>query len=212
MLVDYDDTRLGPYSPVRLSALSSRTAYDAVPVVNGQNYKIWFSIPPQHPTVWTTTYQGKKTPQIYTERWNAKLSSGRFLITKVPSVDNANGVIYMEGKGLGDTTFGKLALDDAWARLTPWYAGGLFGWGFRGVEGVAYSKILDSSGRDVAAGNVVPGIPQGEIDDPGTSPGDSPLNNLTSGLPKIAGISVLWIGAAAAVVGGAILFARKKKS
>jgi len=233
VLVDYSDTYLGPYSPVRLSTLGSKTEYDAIQTVRGMRYKIWMNFNPAIPKeVWTTVYGGKHTQQLYREKWNQAYGN-RFWIENIPAVDKTNGVLYFEGTSKSGETFGQLALDDAWARLHPWYAGtnlwqkllqfgtggiafiviGPLGW--RGIEQVGYRAILDSSGKDVvaAAQGYIPDLPPGGDPggDPGGLPGGDPFSGLTGGMPKIAGINILWIGAAAAVVGGAILLGRKKR-
>ena len=203
VLVDY--SQLGPYSPVRLSALGAGSAYDAISTVKGMYYKIWFSMSPQDPRVWTTLWNNKDTPQVYFERWNNNYAN-RFLIAKKPAVDNINGVIYLEGTAKSGETWQQLGMQAAWARLNPWYVGG---GAWRGVETVQYYRILDNTGKDAAQAATVPDLPPGG-DSGGDSGGDL-FSGLTSSMPKIAGINVLWIGAAAAIVGGAVLLGRKKR-
>ena len=199
------------YSPVRMPGLSSFLSageYNNIMAVPGQSYKIWLTMPPQDYRVWTTLYKGKDTQTSYKDEWNKLYGSTRFLITAKPLVDNAKGIIYIEGKAIRAETFAAFALDAAWARLNPWYTGG---GSWRGIEKVHYGVIKDGAGRDLYEGAPeMPGEPAGD-DTTSTNPLDT-LSNLTSSLPKVAGISVLWIGAAVAVVGGAILLARKKRS
>jgi hypothetical protein len=205
MLVDYDDSRLGPYSPVRLSALDA-SSYDTIPMKSGTSYKIWLSMPPQDPNVWTTKYNGKDTCDNYMAGVNAM--SKAFRLTKKPVVDNVNGAIYLEGTAKSNATWSQANLPGAWDFLLPWYVGyHLFGQSWRGIKGVQYSKILDSGGLDAASSYQTP-IPN----QPSSPITDNTSKDTSSGFPKLFGINILYIAAAAAVVGGAVLLGKRKRS
>lgn len=204
-----------------LGALGAReggtsTEYDSKPLLKGEKYRIYMGFAGNYGK--TTLLDPKALAEAtkkedpfvrFVRDWNTNNGS-KFRMTKASL---AGDKVYMEGEAvMANQTWGGLNIGWAWHWLKPFWVKQALWWEKHQVEGLNYTKILDSKGRDVKT--LTPEemgiVTSGEL--PGSTPSGTPTGTTPepkkNNLPLILG--GVAVGLTALAIGTAFLMKGKK--